>query len=88
MIQIWFSVINKYLSYIYTKNLNLLIFKAEKDSIFSYLLSFYEIDNKNMNSNSLHLIFEELINKEKNIKEKEIYEIIRKIIKKNLENYF
>ena len=66
MIQIWFSVINKYLSYIYTKNLNLLIFKAEKDSIFSYLL----------------------INKEKNIKEKEIYEIIRKIIKKNLENYF
>ena len=41
-----------------------------------------------MNSNSLHLIFEELINKEKNIKEKEIYEIIRKIIKKNLENYF
>ena len=41
-----------------------------------------------MNSNSLHLIFEELINEEKNIKEKEIYEIIRKIIKKNLENYF
>ena len=82
------SVIKKYLSSIYTKNLNLLIFKAEKDSIFSSLLSFDEIDNKKMNSNILHLIFAELINKDKNIKEKEIDEIIRKIIKNNLENYF
>ena len=41
------NVVKKYLLYLYKKQLNLLIFKSEKDLIFATLLSFNEIDNIN-----------------------------------------
>ena len=52
-------IVKNYLSHLYTKNLNLFYFKAEKDHFFSSLLSFAELENindKDTNDNNINSI--------------------------------
>ena len=74
------GIIRKYLSLLYRKNLNLLIFKAEKDLIFSSLLSFDELENEKNNYSASMT--------DKNIKGEDVFEIIRNIAKRNKQDYF
>ena len=92
-------IIKNYLSYLYTKILNIFYFKAEKDHFFSALLSFAELENLyNQEKNDTNLIsiicpevFGEKIKRKKNNIEmdntiKDILQNIAKIYLKNL-NY-
>ena len=89
------NIVKKYLSSFYKKNLNLLILRAEKDFALASLLSFDEIE-KERNNKKISTISSEIFNQiniftnkiDKNLQEKEIFEIIKKIITINSENYF
>ena len=86
-------IIKTYLSHSYTKALNLIYFKIEKDHLLSSLLSFTELENiyndKNISNNNLSLI--SLICpeiNEKNQKADKTNEIIKSMVEKAEEIYF
>ena len=86
------NVVKKFLSLLYKKQLSLLIFKAEKDFIFSSLLTFNENEKNDNNESLISVIYEEISeeqrNEKKELEKKELYGIIKNIINRNTEEYF